>query len=251
MSNTTIQIKKSGVTGNVPSGLNFGEIAINYADGKLYYKSNSGSTTYITNQQSFATINSNNSLILATSGSDILNLLTGNNVTISTNTSNKSITIGLTNDVTVSNSLTVGSGTGGNITGVNNISANTVNTANIYITGLIQTTTKSNLEGYIQSAFDKANTSSGGATGATGPTGPAGPTGATGPTGPTGASGSGSGGTVNNAVIFHFPVGDYGYILDPLMGGIGGSEFVSPMYDMREYPTADAGLINVDLGFVS
>jgi hypothetical protein len=77
MSNTTIQIKKSGVTGNVPSGLNFGEIAINYADGKLYYKSNSGSTTYITNQQSFATINSNNSLILATSGSDILNLLTG------------------------------------------------------------------------------------------------------------------------------------------------------------------------------
>jgi hypothetical protein len=235
MSNTTIQIKKSGVTGNVPSGLNFGEIAINYADGKLYYKSNSGSTTYITNQQSFATINSNNSLILATSGSDILNLLTGNNVTISTNTSTKSITIGLTNDVT----------------GVNNISANTVNTANIYITGIIQTTSQSNLEGFVQAAFNQANTSSGGATGATGPTGPAGPTGATGPVGATGASGSGGGGTVNNAVIFHFPVGDYGYILDPLMGGIGGSEFVSPMYDMREYPTADAGLINVDLGFVS
>jgi hypothetical protein len=234
MSNTTIQIKKSGITGNVPSGLNFGEIAINYADGKLYYKSNSGSTTYITNQQSFATINSNNSLILATSGSDILNLLTGNNVTISTNTSNKSITIGLTND----------------ITGVNNISANTVNTANIYITGIIQTTSQSNLEGFVQAAFNQANTSSGGATGATGPTGPTGPTGATGPVGATGASGSG-GGTVNNAVIFHFPVGDYGYILDPLMGGIGGSEFVSPMYDMREYPTADAGLINVDLGFVS
>jgi hypothetical protein len=234
MSNTTIQIKKSGVTGNVPSGLNFGEIAINYADGKLYYKSNSGSTTYITNQQSFATINSNNSLVLATSGSDILNLLTGNNVTISTNTSTKSITIGLTND----------------ITGVNNISANTVNTANIYITGIIQTPTQSNLEGFVQSAFNQANTSSGGATGATGPTGPAGPTGATGPVGATGASGSG-GGTVNNAVIFHFPVGDYGYILDPLMGGIGDSEFVSPMYDMREYPTADAGLINVDLGFVS
>jgi hypothetical protein len=234
MSNTTIQIKKSGITGNVPSGLNFGEIAINYADGKLYYKSNSGSTTYITNQQSFATINSNNSLILATSGSDILNLLNGNNVTISTNTSNKSITIGLTND----------------ITGVNNISANTVNTANIYITGIIQTTSQSNLEGFVQAAFNQANTSSGGATGATGPTGPAGPTGATGPVGATGASGSG-GGTVNNAVIFHFPVGDYGYILDPLMGGIGGSEFVSPMYDMREYPTADAGLINVDLGFVS
>ena len=248
MANTTIQIKKSGITGNVPSGLSFGEIAINYADGKLYYKSNSGSTTYITNQQSFATINSNNSLILATSGSDILNFVTGNNVTISTNTSTKSITIGLTNDVTVSNSLTVGSGTGGNITGVNNISANTVNTANIYITGLIQTPSQSNLEGFVQAAFNQANTGSGGATGATGPVGP---TGATGPVGATGASGIGGGGTVNNAIIFHFPVGDYGYVDEPLMGGIGGSEFVSPMYDMRVYPEADAGLINVDLGTVS
>jgi hypothetical protein len=235
MSNTTIQIKKSGITGNVPSGLSFGELAINYADGKLYYKANSGSTTYITNQQSFSTVNSNNSLILATSGTDILNLLTGNNVTISTNTSTKSITIGLTN----------------NITGINNISANTVNTANIYITGLIQTPNQSNLEGFVQSAFNKANTSSTGATGATGPSGPTGPTGATGPIGPTGPSGGGGDGTVNNAIIFHFPVGDYGYVDEPLMGGIGGSEFVSPMYDMRVYPEADAGLINVDLGTVS
>ena len=235
MSNTTIQIKKSGITGNVPSGLSFGELAINYADGKLYYKANSGSTTYITNQQSFSTVNSNNSLILATSGTDILNLLTGNNVTISTNTSTKSITIGLTN----------------NITGINNISANTVNTANIYITGLIQTPNQSNLEGFVQSAFNKANTSSTGATGATGPSGPTGPTGATGPIGPTGPSGGGGDGTVNNAIIFHFPVGDYGYVDEPLMGGIGGSEFVSPMYDMRVYPEADAGLVNVDLGTVS
>jgi hypothetical protein len=250
MANTTIQIKKSGITGNVPSGLSFGEIAINYADGKLYYKSNSGSTTYITNQQSFATINSNNSLILATSGSDILNFVTGNNVTISTNTSTKSITIGLTNDVTVSNSLTVGIGTGGNISGVNNISANTVNTANIYITGLIQTPSQSNLEGFVQAAFNQANTGGVGATGATGPTGPTGPTGATGPIGPTGPTGGGEG-TVNNAIIFHFPVGDYGYVDEPLMGGIGGSEFVSPMYDMRVYPEADAGLVNVDLGTVS
>ena len=218
MANTTIQIKKSGITGNVPSGLNFGEIAINYADGKLYYKSNSGSTTYITNQQSFATINSNNSLILATSGSDILNFVTGNNVTISTNTSTKSITIGLTNDVTVSNSLTVGSGTGGNISGVNNISANTVNTANIYITGLIQTPTQSNFEVFVQAAFNQANT--------------------------------GSGDTVNNAIIFHFPLGDYGYVSEPLMGGLG-DEFVSPMYDMRVYPEASAGLVNIDLGTVS
>lgn len=37
MANTTIQIKSSGVTGNVPSTLSAGEIAINFKDGKLYY----------------------------------------------------------------------------------------------------------------------------------------------------------------------------------------------------------------------
>ena len=37
MSNTAIQLKKSGATGNTPSGLSYGELALNYADGKLYY----------------------------------------------------------------------------------------------------------------------------------------------------------------------------------------------------------------------
>lgn len=37
MANTTIQLKNSGATGNVPVALAPGELAINYADGKLYY----------------------------------------------------------------------------------------------------------------------------------------------------------------------------------------------------------------------
>lgn len=37
MANTVIQIKSSGVVGNVPSTLLPGELAINYQDGKLYY----------------------------------------------------------------------------------------------------------------------------------------------------------------------------------------------------------------------
>ena len=41
MANTTIQIKNSGAIGNVPSTLSPGELAINYADGKLFY----GNTT--------------------------------------------------------------------------------------------------------------------------------------------------------------------------------------------------------------
>jgi hypothetical protein len=93
MSNTAIQLKKSGVTGNTPSSLAFGEVALNYADGKLYYKNSLGGTSYISNQFSFDTINSNNSLIFAGSGSDTLSFVAGNNVTISTNTTTKTITI--------------------------------------------------------------------------------------------------------------------------------------------------------------
>lgn len=37
MANTVIRIKSSGVLGNTPTTLEPGELAINYADGKLYY----------------------------------------------------------------------------------------------------------------------------------------------------------------------------------------------------------------------
>lgn len=42
-SNTSIIIRKSGTTGNSPTDLNYGELALNYADGKLFYK-NAGGT---------------------------------------------------------------------------------------------------------------------------------------------------------------------------------------------------------------
>ena len=150
MANTTIQVRKSGVTGNVPPSLNFGELALNYADGKLYYKNASGTITYISSgsgANSFATINANSSLILATSNTDTLSIAPGNNITVAANTVSKTIIVGLTNDVTVANSLTVGSGSGGNITGANTISANTIiaNTVNVRTTlvfsdGTTQTT---------------------------------------------------------------------------------------------------------------
>ena len=41
MANTIIQLKNSGVPGNVPSTLYPGELAINYYDGKLYYGNSS------------------------------------------------------------------------------------------------------------------------------------------------------------------------------------------------------------------
>ena len=96
MSNTAIQLKKSGASGNTPSSLSFGEVALNYADGKLFYKNGLGGTSFITNQFSFDTINANNSLVLASGYSDTLSLVAGNNITISTNTTTKTITINAT-----------------------------------------------------------------------------------------------------------------------------------------------------------
>jgi hypothetical protein len=47
VANTTIQLKFSTVASNTPSGLANGEIAINSADGKLYYRTPGGSITYL------------------------------------------------------------------------------------------------------------------------------------------------------------------------------------------------------------
>jgi hypothetical protein len=99
MANTTVQLKKSGVTGNVPPSLSYGELALNYADGKLFYKASNGSIASISTSpatDSFATINANSSLILATSPYDTLSIIPGNNITISTDTFNKRITINST-----------------------------------------------------------------------------------------------------------------------------------------------------------
>ncbi len=151
MANTTIQLKKSGSTGNSPPSLNIGEVAINYADGKLFYKDALGGISYIKNTDSFSTVNANSSLILATSPTDILNIVPGNNITISTNTTSKTITIESTGG---------GGGGDGDLAAAayaqaNNASGNTValqavnNTQNTNITAV---------NSFTQAAFNEANT---------------------------------------------------------------------------------------------
>jgi hypothetical protein len=51
MANTTIQLKYSTVTGNTPSQLEFGELAINLSDGKLFYKNSEDDIDFIENFQ--------------------------------------------------------------------------------------------------------------------------------------------------------------------------------------------------------
>jgi hypothetical protein len=92
IANTTIQIKKSTVSGNTPSSLANGEIAINTADGKLFYRTPSGSIGSIVQASSFATVNANSSLILASSPTDTLSFTNGGGINIIGNTVTKTIT---------------------------------------------------------------------------------------------------------------------------------------------------------------
>lgn len=54
----TIKIKNSGTATSVPSSLQYGELAINYADGKIFYKNNSNVITEYVN----ATVSASNNV---------------------------------------------------------------------------------------------------------------------------------------------------------------------------------------------
>lgn len=121
MSTTAIKLKKSSVIGKVPTtgDIDYGEVALNYADGKLYYKTSSNDikffldsdniVTSITNvvdsayvqarqasagNNIFSTVRvSGQSDVTADSASDVLTLVAGSNVTLVTNATNNSVTI--------------------------------------------------------------------------------------------------------------------------------------------------------------
>ena len=100
MANTVIQLKKSGTTSAVPSSLANGELAINYADGKIFYKHSNGTILSFSSGSgggdSFGTINANGTLVVAGTSGDILNLIAGNNITFGVDAVNDIITINAT-----------------------------------------------------------------------------------------------------------------------------------------------------------
>ena len=56
-----------------------------------------------------------------------------------------------------------------------------------------------------------------------------------------------SGGTsANDFMTYHFPLGDYGYVSDPIYSGLG-NEAIGKIYDMRIDPEEYYGLISLDL----
>ena len=112
MSNTTIQLKKSATPTAVPSNLANGELAINYADGKLFYKAANGTIAAISGAggsgaNTFATMNANGTLVVADSASDVLSFISGNNISIVGDAVNDSITIGLKDSIIVPGDVNV------------------------------------------------------------------------------------------------------------------------------------------------
>ena len=81
MANTTIEIKFSQVSGNTPSTLANGEISINTADGRFFYKSPSGTITPCARYPGPAGLNGeiqfNDSGVLGSSANLSINKTTG------------------------------------------------------------------------------------------------------------------------------------------------------------------------------
>lgn len=113
MANTTIQLKKSSVPGNQPGALANGELAINYADGYIFYQDSTGTIRKIASgSNTFSTINVGGTLLVSTSSSDILSLNAGPNIVLSGDFLTDTVTISanlrnIKSDVTIDGNLSV------------------------------------------------------------------------------------------------------------------------------------------------
>ena len=87
-SNTVIQLKRSATSGNAVTNtdINYGELAINYADGKLFYRKADDTIGTIYTPNVYSTINVNSTLLIPTAPTEILSLQPSGRITLSTNT---------------------------------------------------------------------------------------------------------------------------------------------------------------------
>lgn len=119
MPNTVIQLKKSATVSAKPADLANGELAINFADGKLFYKNTAGFIAEFSSGSNFGTINANGTLVVSDTSGDILTLLAGNNITIVGDAVNDRITVGLSSAVSVASLTSTGVVTGSELTSTN------------------------------------------------------------------------------------------------------------------------------------
>ena len=137
---TKIIIKNSGASGNVPAAANLdhGELALNYADGYLFYKNSSNSVQRLSGGNTFVTINANGTIVSADSTDDAVSLLPGSGIDITSNAQTDSITISArlvdsTNSTSTTEAATANSVKNARdaVNTVLNISVFALNTANV------------------------------------------------------------------------------------------------------------------------
>lgn len=94
-SNTVIQLKRSASTGNsvTSADIDYGELALNYADGKLFYRKPDDTIGTIYTPNVYSTVNVNSTLLVPTSPTKILSLQPQNYITVTGVTGNDTIII--------------------------------------------------------------------------------------------------------------------------------------------------------------
>ena len=94
MANSVVSHKRSATPAAVPTSLEFGELAINYADGKLFFKAANGSIYQIGGDGNyFGTVNANGSVLVADTINDILTINPGTNIFITGDVGTDTFTI--------------------------------------------------------------------------------------------------------------------------------------------------------------
>jgi len=158
---TNIKIKSSAVSGNVPSNLLPGELALGRADGKLFYLDAANTIDYFENSNSFSTVIANGTSLFATSPSSILAIGpdSSNSIVFTANTQSDTISIGINQTLSDSFVRKVGDTMTGDLhVDTANVYANNVSANTLSVQGKISTSLIGDLGGYVQAAFDKANT---------------------------------------------------------------------------------------------
>lgn len=83
MANTIIQLKKSATPAATPSSLANGELGINYADGKLFFKAANLAIHQLNHVPNYyGTISANGTLLVADTLADVLSITQGDNIVI-------------------------------------------------------------------------------------------------------------------------------------------------------------------------
>mgnify|MGYP000966906834 CR=1 FL=1 len=84
MTNSLLQIKRSGTSSAVPASLAFGELAINYSDGVIFYKHANGTIASLSSggENNFGTVDADGTLLVSDTTGDVLTILGSQDVLV-------------------------------------------------------------------------------------------------------------------------------------------------------------------------